>query len=223
MASFIFIENNRVKIPPVTKVIKADIYNRIVSIDKILSEAQSKAEEIISKARTQAEKITKEADIAYAAEKQKGYQKGLEKARHEMAVKISAVSLKTAQYYHTVEKKMTTLVMDTVKKVIDGTDKSELIIGLVRKALPVFKNRKQITLKVAPVHVDLINGYLSEIMVGYPHIDTFEIKGDERISPNDLILESEIGIVNAGIDTQLTAIEQAFMKCFPQKNPAEVE
>ena len=217
MASFIFIENNRVKIPSATKVIKADSYTRIISTDKILSEAQSTAEEIVSKARTEAEKITKEAEIAYAAEKQKGYREGLEKAKHEMGVKISAVSFKTAQYYHSVEKKMTTLVMDTVKKVIEGMDRNELIIGLVKKALLMFKSQKLITLKVAPVHVDLINEYLSEIMAGYPNIDIIEIKGDERISCNDLIMESEIGIVNAGIDTQLTAIEQAFMKCFPQK------
>ena len=239
MASFIFIENNRLKIPPATKVIKAKSYAGIHSTNTILSEAKNKAEEIISKAREQAEeiiskglkqaeeieskaqaqteKITKEAEIAYAAEKQKGYQEGLEKAKHEMAVNISAIPLKTAQYYHTVEKKMTTLVMDTVRKVIDNMDKSELIVGLVKKALLVFKSQKMITLKVALVHVDLINEYLSEIMAGYPNIDTIEIKGDERISPNELIMESEIGIVNAGIETQLAAIEEAFTKCFPQK------
>jgi type III secretion protein L len=217
MASFIFIENNRIKVPSATKVIKAKSYTRVVSIDKILSKAQSKAEEMISKAKKQAEEIIKDAKAVYASEKQKGYREGLEKAKHEMTVEMSTTSLKTVQYYHSIEKKVVALVMDTVRKVIDGTDKRELIIGLVKKALLIFKSQKMIKLKVAQVHVDLLNEYLSEVMTGYPYIDTVEIKGDERISPNELIMESEIGIVNAGIDIQLAAIEEAFAKCFPQK------
>lgn len=219
MASFIFIENNHVKIPSTTKVIKADTYTRLLPAENILSEAQSRSEKIISKAEEKAKKITKEAEITYTVEKQKGYQEGLEKAKQEMAVEISATSLKTAQYYHVIEKKIAALVMDTVRKVIDTTDNSELIIGLLKKALLILKSQKQITVKVASDQVDFVNKRLDELMNIYPHIDTIEVKGDNRMPPTDLIIESEIGIVNAGIETQLTAIEQAFSQCFPKQEP----
>jgi type III secretion protein L len=217
MASFIFIENNRIRIPSTTKVIKADSYTGVLPAEDILSEAQSKAEEMISKARKQAEEIVKEAEIAYRREKQRGYREGLEKAKQEMAVEISATSLKTSQYYHAVEKKIVALVMDTVRKVIDISDNGELIISLAKKALLILKSQKQITLKVAPDQVEFVNERMDELMHAYPNIDTIEVKGDKRMPPTDLILESEIGIVNAGIETQLTAIEQAFSQCFLEK------
>jgi type III secretion protein L len=177
---------------------------------------------MISKARSRAEEIIKDAESVYASEKQRGYQRGLEKAKHEMTVEISATSLKTAQYFHAIEKKTITLVMDTVKKIIDITDKSELIIGLLKKALLILKSQKQITVKAALDQVDAINDRLDEIMTIYPGIDTIDVKGDDRISPTDLIIESEIGIVNAGIETQLAAVEQAFSQCFSTpKNPSE--
>jgi type III secretion protein L len=108
--------------------------------------------------------------------------------------------------------------MDTVRKVIGGIDKKELISGLVKTALAIMKSQKQITLKVAPLQVDSLNERLSEIIRNYPQINSIEIKGDERLSPGNLVMESRIGIVDAGIETQLTAIEAAFKRCFQPEN-----
>lgn len=220
MASFIFIDNNRITIPSTTKLIKADSYSHIVAADNIITEARVKADEILSKAQTQAQKMIKETEIAYATNQRKGYQDGLERAKHEMVAEISAISLKTAQYYQAIENKIVTLVMDTVRKVIGTTDNCELITCLVKKALLIMKSHKQITIKVAPDQINFVNECLAELMNGYFHTDTIEVKGDDRIPPTDLIIQSEIGIISTGIETQLAAIEQAFVKSFPAQ-PAE--
>jgi type III secretion protein L len=104
--------------------------------------------------------------------------------------------------------------MDTVRKVIDTSDKSELISGLVKKALTILKSQNHITLKVAPVHVDLLNDRLTEIAAVYPNVDILEVKGDDNLSSNDLIMESDIGIVDASIEVQMAALKDAFLNCF---------
>jgi type III secretion protein L len=59
---------------------------------------------------------------------------------------------------------------------------------------------------------------IAEILSSYPNIDGIEILADERLSQNQLILESPIGIVDASIDTQLAAISDAFSRCFHHKS-----
>lgn len=218
MASFIFIDKDRVTAPKSTKVIKAADYSRIVSADKLLSEARINADKIIAQARKKAEEIIKAAEIDYETEKQKGYHDGIQTAKQEMADRISTLAIKTSQYYSNLEENITTLVMNTVRKVIGGIDKNELISGLVKSALAVMKSQKQITLKVAPVQVDSLNERISEIIQNYPQINSIEVQGDGRLSPGQLVIESPIGIVDAGIETQLTSIEAAFKRCFQPEN-----
>ena len=203
MVSPIFLEKDRIKISPAIKVIKAAEHSSVLHADAVLSEARAKAEQ-----------IAKEAESAYVSEKLRGYQDGLQTAKREMAAIIAATAIKSAQYFHAIEEKTANLVLDAVRKVINGTNQSELVIGLVKRALAVMKNQKQITLKVEPVHVDALSDHLSEILRGYPQIDTVEVRGDDRLSPGELIMESEIGIVDASVEVQLAAIKEAFSSCF---------
>lgn len=225
MESFIFVENNALKISPATKIIKAESHTRILAVEEALAEvretgrsfiekARRESEQILADAKKKAQEIINAAEAAHASEKQKGYEEGISAAKKDMAVEINTLALNTADFYRTVEKKMVDLVMDTVKKVIAQTDQDERVRGLVKSSLATMKSQKQITLKIAPIHLDLINARLGEIMADYPQIENIEVRADERIHPDNLILESDLGIVDASIEPQLAAIEEAFARCF---------
>ena len=218
MENYVFIENNKLRISPSTKLIKAKSYTSISTVEDILKKARERADVILSSAQKNAELIKEKAGKAYDLEKECGYREGLEKSQKEMATQIYTTILKAEEYIHTFEEKIAAIVLDTVRKIIGEMEKSEVIRALVKKSLSVMKNQKQIKLKVSPINVDYLNMQIAEILSSYPNIDGIEILADERLSQNQLILDSPIGIVDASIDTQLAAISDAFSRCFHHKS-----
>lgn len=211
---YVFIENSKLRISPSTKLIKAKSYTTISEAEDIITEVRKKAEQILRSAQEDAERMREAAKQAYTSEKERGYKEGLQKSQKEMATEISATTIHTERYLHEIEQKIIAIVLDTVRKVIDGIDQNELISALVEKALTVMRNHKHIKLKISPMHVDFLNVRITEILTAYPNIHGIDIIADDRLSQNQLIFESPIGIVDAGIETQLSAIQDAFSRCF---------
>jgi type III secretion protein L len=218
MDTYILIDNDRLKVSPASKLIKAESYASMVEAEDILLKVRTKADHVLHAAREAAEKIERDAKSAYALECEKGYNDGLQKAKQEMASRINATILKSEHYIHNLEETITALVLDTVRKVIDGQDQNALINALVKKALTVMKNKKQIKLKVSPIYVDFLNERITEIMSSFPYIDVIEVLADERLTKNQLVLESPVGIIDTSIETQLAAIQDAFFRCFSKEN-----
>ena len=217
MEPFVFVDKDRIKLDSSVKVVKASSYTQIVAAETALIEAKRRADQMVIEAQQKAEEITAAAEEVYATEKERGYQEGLQAAKQEMATHMSRMANKTSSFFHAIEEKLASLVIDTVKKVIGRMDQNDLIRSLVKQALSVFRNQKQIILKVSPVQRDLLIDELSEILMHYPHINTIEVIGEERLKPGEVIMETPIGIVDASIKTQVAAIRQAFSDSF--KNP----
>ena len=214
MEIYLFIENNKLRLSPSNKLIKARSYASISDVEDVLKKANEIADEILSKARKESEIIKEEARKVYLVEKERGYYEGKQEIQKEMAKDISAVTINAEKYLHEIEEKIITLVLDTVRKILDGIDQSELISAIIKKSLTVMRNQKHIKLKISPMHVDFLNDRITEILGSFPNIQGIQILADERLSQNQLIFESPIGIVDAGIETQLSAIKDAFTRCF---------
>ena len=69
-------------------------------------------------------------------------------------------------------------------------------------------------LKVAPDMVETVNARLNEILVDYPVLERVEVVEDSRLKGPAAIIETEAGIADASVDTQLAAIERSIRKHF---------
>lgn len=203
MASIVFIEKDSYEIPADTKVIKRSAYAEFHKVESVFKKVHSKAEEILTNAKD-----------AYVAAKKKGYEDGRKEANQKMAVQMTETAARAAQYFNNLENHTVSLVMGVVRKVLSDMDDDERIVEQVKSALGVIKNQKSIILRVSPATAAAVNQKLSHILSKYPTIDIVEVKEDKRLSPADLILETEIGIVDAGIAFQLNVIEETFKNCF---------
>lgn len=201
MATFVFIDNGRIRPAPGTRIIKAAEYSTIGPVLKVYE-----------KVRINATRIVKEAEAVYKTEKQKGYEEGLRKAKQEMAEQMTTLALRTEQYHRSMEKQIVQLVMKIVRKVLQDIDPQALVVGQVKKALTALKGHKHLTLKTNPATAELLKERFSEIMDVHPAIGAIDVKGDPHLSSDTLILESETAIVEASIGSQLKAIEEAINK-----------
>jgi type III secretion protein L len=65
---------------------------------------------------------------------------------------------------------------------------------------------------VAPAQADWQKSRLATIMQTFPKIQFLDVQADSRLSANGCVLETEIGVVDATLETQLKAIEKALIR-----------
>lgn len=174
--------------------------------------AWAQAEGLLASARAQADAILAGAEDALAAERARGYAEGLAEARMEQVEKMMDTVGRTVDYFAAVEGDMVALVMGAVRKIIDGYGDHERVLLVVRNALAVVRNQKQMTLRLPPAQVDAVRARVNELLAAYPGVGYLDIVADARLQGDACILESEIGLVEASIDGQVAALEGAFRK-----------
>lgn len=170
------------------------------------------AEGAIAAANAQAEAIVADAKQAFEAEKQRGYQEGLEEAKLEQAENMIENVSRTIDYFGKVEGRMVDLVMQAVQKIISDFDDTERVVITVKNVLGVVRNQKQMTLRLNPHQVDIVKKRVDELLAAYPGVGYLDIVPDSRLKPDSCILESEIGLVEASMEGQLAALRTAFEK-----------
>ena len=171
------------------------------------------ATEIISAAEAEAARIREEAKAAFEAEKQRGYEKGLSDGKMEMAMqKLDQVDSSVA-FMEGVEEKMAEVVMKALKTCVMEIGDREMVVQIVRKTMAaVIRTQRQVTIKVAPDMVEPVRARISELRVKYPTIESLDVVEDPRLKGPACFLETEAGVAEASVDTQLAAIERSIRR-----------
>jgi len=174
--------------------------------------AWGQAEALVAAAQVQAEAIMSGAQAAYDQECARGHAEGMAQAQLAQAEKMMETVGRTVEYFAQVEAEMVTLVMSAVRKIIDDYSDCDRVLIVVRNALSVVRNQKQMTLRLHPQQVEVVRARINELLSAYPGVGYLDIIADGRLGPHACILESEIGLVEASIEGQIAALEKAFQK-----------
>lgn len=170
------------------------------------------AQDLLTKAQAQAEAIREDAHAAFEAERQRGHAQGLEEARLDQAEQMIENVSRTIDYFAKVEAQMVDLVMQSVRKIVMDFDDEARVTSTVKNALSVVRNQKQMTLRLNPQQVDMVKARVNDLLAAYPGVGYLDIVADHRLKPDACILESEIGLVEASLEGQLSALRNAFEK-----------
>lgn len=201
MASVFFMNKENVTLPPGKKVVRAEEYASLIEADRILSEAKAKASKIVS-----------DALALYDAKKEQGYADGIEEGRQEHAEKIMETAMASIDYLDTMEKEMAGLVLKAMEKIIGEMDDDELIFKVVRSGISVARNERKVLLKVSSHDLKAVEARVDELLSVHAGIGLLDVVADPRMKQGDCIIESELGIVDASLDTQINAIKKAIYK-----------
>ena len=171
------------------------------------------AAEIFSAAEAEAARIREEAKAAFEAEKQRGYEKGISDGKMEMALqKLDQVDSSVA-FMEGVEEKMAEVVMKALRTCVVEIGDREMVVQIVRKTMAaVIRTQRTVTLKVAPELVETVRARVSELTTTFPTIETFDVVEDPRLKGAACVLETEAGVADASVETQLAAIEKSLKK-----------
>ena len=182
----------------------------------LLEEAQLEVDKLLQEAQMQAEKHAKEvAEEAW----QRGYAEGMEAAAEqyraliEEAEKIRASAAEDYEsQMNSMEEDMVSLALDVARKAVAGelSTNRAVIMQLIQDALPKCSNKNDAIIKVSVEDGDYLEENLEELYSGLEGVDGLEIKKDGALKPGDCIIETSLGSVDAGTETRLDKIEEAF-------------
>ena len=171
------------------------------------------AAEIVAAAEAQAAQIREDAKAAYEEERKKGYDKGIADGKTEIAMQKLDLVDSSVAFMENVEEKMSDIVMKALKSCVAEIGDREMVIQIVRKTMAaVIRTQRQVTLKVAPELVETVRSRVSELTATFPTIETFDVVEDPRLKGSACVLETEAGVADASVDSQLAAIERSLKK-----------
>lgn len=186
-------------------------------IDRKSLEAKSKAETIIADAEVQASKIRERAqrvlsDVEAVREKarKEGLASGEAKGLSQVTEKLVHLEAMREKFYKEAEPDIVKLVMAIAEKVIGNivNERPEVIRDVVRQALERSLGDR-ITVRVNPEDLKKIHDGNYEFRDVLDRTKRLHFKEDETVSKGGCIVETEVGTIDAQIETQMEAIKKA--------------
>ena len=163
---------------------------------------------LVSRAQEEADTIKKSAF-------EEGYRKGLEQAEADIQTfrnEISSFMNATRDVFEYIAPDILEISVDIAKKVIKKeveTDPQVLINTIVDVLKTVSKSEPKINIRVKPQAVQFIKDTLPNITYQYGIDAKINIVADPSIEDGGCVFQTNNGIVDASIDTQLEIIKKA--------------
>ena len=190
---------------PGTRLIKAGEYRQLVEANALLDAARAKAAD-----------MERQALEAYEQKKADGYQDGLEEGKLEHAEKMMETILSSVEFIEGIESTLVNVVNQSIRKIIGEMEDKESIVAIVRNALSVVRGQQKVTVRVAPADEAAVLEAMAGMTAGGGN-SFMTVIADARLERDSCILESELGVVDASLSTQLRALENAFKSKIQQQ------
>jgi flagellar assembly protein FliH len=136
------------------------------------------------------------------------YEQKLQSARASLAAAIGAFETERDEYYARVEAEVVQLALAIAARILHREAQVDpmLVAALVRIATERLRDGSSVIVRVAPGHGKQWKEYFDR----QPNVRRIDVMEREGLSDTDCVIETELGIANLGLDTQLKEVEQGF-------------
>jgi type III secretion protein L len=191
---------------------RPDLTGKIIKAEDFLS--YQSAKDLVVDAKKKRDDIIDAAIQGFEAEQKRGYHKGREEARLEQAAKMIGVISQTVEYFGKIETQMVDLVLDAVRRIVDDFDDREKVVKVVRSALIMVRNQRQILIKVHPDNLSNVKSQIHALKAAFPGVEQMEVTGDMNLAQDACVIESDMGQVEASVSGQMEALRNSFGRVF---------
>jgi flagellar assembly protein FliH len=173
-------------------------------IVKRRSDAEASADEL-------AERITRErADATRQTEQRlrQEFEAQLQAARAPIAAAIAAFESQRVEYFARVEAEVVRLALAIAAKILHREAQVDpmLVAALVRMTIEKMREGSSVTVRVSPGRAPRWR----ELFASHTGVTRVEVSEDPDLTDQDCLLETELGVANFGLDTQLKEVEKGF-------------
>jgi type III secretion protein L len=197
----------KVGLAPGAKVIKASDYLTLASAMNLSESLTKKADELYQAVRERENEKAQKANEEIYRLKEEARTQGRQEGRDEYAEKIMDAVLASVDYLENLEADLVKMVGETTRKIIGELPDDEVVVRIVKKALMSLRNDRRVTVRVPPKHEPAVR----EALMGADSraSNYLDVRADGRLEIGQCILESELGVVEASLETQLRNLDKA--------------
>lgn len=181
-------------------IVEAEVFDAKLEGDKAIAEARAAAERIVAEARDEAERVRRKAEA-------EGRERGLQ-AVTELLVGARAAA---ARARAGAEAELRALAVRVAEKLLGRELKldSSAVVDVTSEALQHAGQPRELVLRCAPEDLEALERGKPRLLERCRAAQAVRFAADERVARGGCIIETELGIVDARLSTQLEAIERA--------------
>ena len=182
-------------------IVDADVFDAKLEGDRLLAEARAEAARELAAARDEAERIRRKAEV-------EGRERGLA-AVSELLVGARAAA---ARARAGAEVELRTLAVRIAEKILGrelARDAAATVVDIAAEAMRHAGEPRELVVRCAPEDVAALERGKPRLLERCRAAQAVRLVADERVARGGCIIETELGVVDARLGTQLDAIERA--------------
>ncbi|MEE8483949.1 MAG: FliH/SctL family protein [Nitrospinota bacterium] len=182
--------------------------------DEIMKKTTDEIENMLLQAKENAKQTEKDGfDKGYKEGHDKGSEDGLKEATSLMeSLKEALNSLMNVRrsFYEKNEKEMVDLISRAVGEIVyrETFEGGDIIADIIRNAVKDLHAKQFIKIRLNPVDMEMAQKLEDELIKSIDEVEGVEMKEDPAVSPGGCIIESNIGELDATLETRLRAMHE---------------
>jgi len=183
------------------KVVKKQIVSANKEAARILEEAEEFATEIRREAQAEAENLKAEA-----------FREGTENALTEFERHLIETREIREKVWRETEKDLLRLAIRLAEKIVGREIKKDdkTIVEIISTALQNARQQEKLTVRVNPKDLPTVEREAEKFALG-GRIQFIDFVADPRVASSGCLIESEVGTIDARLETQLRVLERALL------------
>jgi len=186
-----------------------DLRDRVAAArERLLQEAGSQAEGILSAAREEAARLLAEAGAQTEELRQRAHAQGLEQATREWHERQIDGAIDKARALRETHSRLAEVVTLAVERIVDTEDRASLYQRALKNVQSLTRGASTLRLRVGTDDHEAAAACLGSLDVSTAGIG-IELVADPALRPGSCIFESETGVLDASLQTQLDGLRGA--------------
>jgi type III secretion protein L len=176
---------------------------------ELLEQAQAQAQEMLDDAQAQAQTLLDDMAAQVEQAKREGYEEGRRRNSIEWAERQTRQTQTRAQALQNMHEKLAVIVTSAVERIVHTEQRDALYQRALRSVQTLTRGASQLTLRVGPADYEAAAKAVGDLKGLAANGVQLEVAVDPALKNGSCIFESELGILDASLETQLAGLRNA--------------
>ncbi len=177
--------------------------------EEALEQARQQAEQIVAQANAQADALIEQAHASIDEARNQGYAEGEARALNEWHERQARQTLKRSTEVRGMNVKLAEVVTSAVERIVHTEGRTALYQRALKSVQTLSRQATAMTLRVGLGDIDAAQDSIASIAYLQEAGLTLEVVVDSSLPPGSCVFESDVGVVDASLHTQLNALKAA--------------
>jgi len=207
-------------------IVPREVYGALVSIDSIYAKSEAEGQALLAATHIECDNLiaAAERDVANALNaadqertfaKEQGYQEGVALGHTEWLQRVLALSEDVQKIQLCLRERMAELVILAVEQIVHSAGREALFQRALSTIDRIVEDSIDLRVSVHPEDLTVARrtfGTLEARLNALGRSVALSVVGDAQLAPGACVCESDLGIVDASLDTKLDAMRNAIIR-----------